>query len=337
MKEMRKVLFLFLFVIHFLHSEKLIKRLDPGTVVIESKNGPVTVGDLSNTDLILDRYEENLFDFYQKSAEQKLLENILTKKAKAKSLPDAEAFMKDFEQKVTASSSELKEYKEKNKAQLIVFDPVTKEQRSMVDAEIKEKLLSEKRLQAKRDFFNKLLAEAKVKRVLDKDPIVVPVSKNNPSKGADKAEVVLHAFSDFQCPYCAKVSKELTQLMDKHKNNLKVYFHHYPLSFHRLAKPAAIASYCAQEQGKFWQFHDAVFSLSQLKADSFGEIAKTLKLDSANFEKCLQNPVVATFVDDEILKAQKLGIQSTPSFIVGSKRFAGYKSLSELESITGLK
>ena len=334
---MRFFLFTLFLLPAFLNAEKLIKRLDPTTVIIQSKNGPITVGDLANTESIMDRYEDNLYDFYQKSAEQKLLENILSKKAKAKSFADIESFLKDFEQKVTASSSELKIYKEANKAQLVIFDPIKKEQRDMTDSEIKEKLLSEKRMKAKRDLFTTLLSDAKVKRVLDKDPIIVPVSKDNPSKGSDKAKVVLHAFSDFQCPYCSKVAKELTLLMKKHKDNLKVYFHNYPLSFHALAMPAAVAAHCAHQQNKFWQFHDSIFELNQLKAESFSEIATKLKLDQSKFDQCRQDSSVVSLIDEQMSNAQRLGIQSTPSFIVGSKKFAGYKNLAELENITGLK
>ncbi|MEZ4815301.1 MAG: DsbA family protein [Bdellovibrionota bacterium] len=319
------------------HAEKLIKRLDPKTVILESKNGPITLGDLNDPEPVIDKLEESLIDFYQKNAEQKLVERILEKKAKAKGLSNTEEYLKDFDASVKVSKKEIKEYIEKNKSKLEIFDPVKKFKRDMTDDEIKEQALNQKRQKERSVLLRKLISEAGIKQVLKKDPIEVPIGKQNPSQGPDKARVVLHAFSDFQCPYCAKVSVELKQLMNKHKKDLKVYFHHLPLSFHPLAKPAAIASFCAQEQGKFWQFHDAVFEKnSSLKAETFSEISKTLKLKQDEFEKCRLNPSTAQLIDEDSQKAQKLGIQSTPSFIVGGKKIAGFKSLADLESLTGL-
>lgn len=320
-----------------LYSDVGIKRLDPSDVVLKSDVGDIKVSDLEGIDSVLDRFEDNIRDLYEKTAQQKLLEKILILESKKGNYPNVDAYLRNLDQKVRVTDKELAEYQSKNASILKVYDPVLKINRDMTQEEIKSNLKVEKSALARRQHFEKLLDKVNIKQNIVRTPIDVPVAKHNPIKGKSNAKITLHAFSDFQCTFCAKSAQELKLLTEKHKNKLKVVFHHLPLSNHTFAKPAAIASVCAQEQGKFWEFHDAIFKLRNLDSTSIDVVAKQISLNQELFESCRKNPEVAQLIDDDLNKAKKLGIQSTPSFILGHRKIAGYKNLSELEALSNIK
>lgn len=83
-----------------------------------------------------------------------------------------------------------------------------------------------------------------------------------PKLGKDGAPVTIIEFSDFECPFCRRYFTEtFPQIKKEYVDTGKaaIYYRHFPLSFHPLAQPFALASECANEQGKFWEFHDKIF------------------------------------------------------------------------------
>ena len=82
---------------------------------------------------------------------------------------------------------------------------------------------------------------------------------DSPADGAADAWVTIVEFSDFECPFCARVQDTLAQVRLAYPASVRIVFKHFPLSFHALARPAAVAAQCAHAQGKFWEMHDAVF------------------------------------------------------------------------------
>jgi len=150
-------------------------------------------------------------------------------------------------------------------------------------------------------------------------PVDVPVSPEDPSKGPDDAPITIVAFSDFQCPYCSRVNPSLESLMKEYKGKIRVVFKHQPLSFHKRARPAAIASLAAHEQGKFWEYHDLVFAnAKKLSDEDLLDYAKQLKLKMKKFKKDLASDKLAKMVDRHQAEAAKVGARGTPtSFING--------------------
>src|SRR5690606_16614226 len=84
-------------------------------------------------------------------------------------------------------------------------------------------------------------------------PVFVSIPEDAPTKGPKDAKVTIVAFSDFECPFCARANPTLQQILDTYKDDVRIVFRHLPLSFHRNAKPAAEAAMAAHEQGKFWE------------------------------------------------------------------------------------
>ena len=108
-----------------------------------------------------------------------------------------------------------------------------------------------------------------------------------PVKGPADAPVTIVEFSDFECPYCNKGTNNLMEAVDKFDGKVKVAFKHYPLPFHKEAKPAARAAMAAGEQGKFWEMHDLLFqNQRKLKQDGiYEQLAKQLGLNMAKFKE----------------------------------------------------
>jgi protein-disulfide isomerase len=157
---------------------------------------------------------------------------------------------------------------------------------------------------------------------------------SSPTLGAKSGKPVLFEFSDFQCPFCASARLNLKQFVDKHPQDVTLVYKHFPLtSIHANALPAAQAAWAAQQQGKFWPFHDALFdSQKQIGPALYAELAKKLGLDVAKFEKDRQSPAAAAAVAQDVQLGQSLGINGTPFFIFNGQPFSGAVPVEELEA-----
>ena len=153
---------------------------------------------------------------------------------------------------------------------------------------------------------------------------------NAPTIGSDNAPITVVEFSDFQCPFCASFfsntfSQIKTQYVDTGK--IKFVYKHYPLDFHQNAKIASVASECAKEQGKFWEYHNVLLgNQSAWETHSGNDTVKTfvgyseaLGLDSNYFRNCLSSLKYERYVDSDLEEGSKLGVTGTPSFFVGKE------------------
>ena len=155
----------------------------------------------------------------------------------------------------------------------------------------------------------------------------------SPAKGATKPLVTIVEFSDFECPYCAQVQKTLKQILEKYGNEVRLVFKHLPLEGHRNSLPAARAAYCAAEQDRFWEFHDALFASRNLSPVLFEEIAGDLGLGMEKFRTCLSSEQSRNAIVKDSEAARLFRIDSTPSFIVNGKLIKGAVSFVEFQKI----
>jgi protein-disulfide isomerase len=159
----------------------------------------------------------------------------------------------------------------------------------------------------------------------------------SPITGAPQSKIVLVEFSDFQCPYCAQAHKTLKQLLAKHQNDVTLVYKHLPLTtIHDQALSAAKAAWAANQQGKFWEYNDALFSnQKQLGEALYLDTAKSLHLDLEKFKSDAfgVNNLAEKAIEKDILLAEKLGIDGTPFFVMNSQNFSGVVELSNIEKI----
>jgi protein-disulfide isomerase len=188
--------------------------------------------------------------------------------------------------------------------------------------------LAAQRLQSRQlDFIRSLRTAAKVDVFLAAPPIVrmQVATTGAPVRGAVNAPVTIVEFSDFHCPFCRKVQPVLEQLRTNYKEKIKIVYRDFPLdSLHPQARAAAEAAGCANEQGKFWEFHDKVFDNNPDGSDAtLGRFAKEIGLDTTAFDTCRTAGKYKTSVLASNQEGTKLGITGTPTFFINGRMLVG--------------
>ena len=161
-----------------------------------------------------------------------------------------------------------------------------------------------------------------------------------PVRGPADAPVTLVEFSDFQCPYCARASSLVDQLMERFPETLNVIYVHYPLPMHEWARPAAIASQCAAQQDDeaFWTLHDAYFdNQGLLTADNVMEQSETYLADAsiditawktcATDESSDAHKEAAQTVSANMQAGESVNVTGTPSFFINGEQVQGARSV----------
>jgi predicted DsbA family dithiol-disulfide isomerase len=155
-------------------------------------------------------------------------------------------------------------------------------------------------------------------------------------RGPQNAPVTVVEFADYECPYCQQIHGDLKKLQQQFEGKMAFAFKDCPLPMHRHAVKAAEAARCAGDQGAFWEYHDLLFEkggkleLSQLK-----DYARTLKLDGARFDKCLDAGEEAAAVQKGLHDAKELGITGTPSFFINGHFVSGTVKYEDLRDMVG--
>jgi protein-disulfide isomerase len=164
----------------------------------------------------------------------------------------------------------------------------------------------------------------------------------SPTTGSPESKILLVEFSDFECPYCAQAHKTLKQFMAKHKDEVTLVYKHFPLtSIHPQAMPAATAAWAAQQQGKFWEYQDALFThQKQLGEPLYLDIAENLNLDLEKFKRDRQSRALTgetsyadTAIEKDIQLAERLGLSGTPFFVMNGQTLSGALQLSDMENV----
>jgi protein-disulfide isomerase len=152
---------------------------------------------------------------------------------------------------------------------------------------------------------------------------------DSPTTGAKDRKIVLVEFSDFQCPYCSSASVEVKKFMARHKDKVTLVYKHFPLTqIHPEALPAARASWAANKQGKFWEYHDALFAnQSKLGEPLYLETATKLKLDLKKFNA--DRKIADAAIVKDFTLGRKVGVEGTPTFLLNGEVVPG--SLADLE------
>ncbi len=142
-----------------------------------------------------------------------------------------------------------------------------------------------------------------------------------PFLGQENAPVVIVAFSDFECPYCGTVGALFDEVLAKHPKEVKIVFKQFPLTMHKMAQSAALASLAAHRQGKFWQYHDLLFeNQKSLSEEKYKELAKKIGLDLDRFNKDYKAPVNLQTLERDMADAQLAGVRGTPTIFVNGRR-----------------
>jgi protein-disulfide isomerase len=170
-------------------------------------------------------------------------------------------------------------------------------------------------------------------RIITVDPNLPAVTSQGYVMGSPTAPVELIEFGDFECPACGQFA-EFTEgdIRSEYVNTGKIRFRFIdlPLNIHQNTLNASNAAACGDEQGKFWEMHDLLFSTqyqwnSQTTNDPdkhFRELARRITgLDAAKFDECLSSRRMMPKVQSHLKIATDRGVGSTPTFLLGNREF----------------
>lgn len=181
------------------------------------------------------------------------------------------------------------------------------------------------------------IAQAQPSPAQPAKPVKVDIGKA-PTHGKADAPVKVVLFSDFECPFCSRVNPTVERVKKEFGDKVSISFKHFPLAFHKSAKPAAIASLAAHRQGKFWEMHDKLFENQRdLTEENFIKFAEGIGLNAEQFKKDLADAELAKWVEEDAKQGASIGVRGTPASFVngrlvsGAVPFEAFKSIIEEE------
>lgn len=147
-------------------------------------------------------------------------------------------------------------------------------------------------------------------------------------KGPASAPITVVLFSDFECSFCGKVESTLHALEEQYPGKVRIAFRNHPLPSHDHARLAAKASLAANEQGRFWEYHDALFAhQDKLDRPSLEGYAQDLGLDMKRFRAALDGAALDAVLDADDEEASRLHLRGTPSAFVNGRQVLGAQPL----------
>ncbi len=150
-------------------------------------------------------------------------------------------------------------------------------------------------------------------------------------------------YSDFECSFCADFNRDVFPVLRQNyidTGKVRFMYRYFPLSFHPAAVPSALAAQCAQEQGKFWEFHDAIYAAQEKQgtgtitytADDITKWVNGIGLDMTAFNACVSSVKFQAIVDRDLAAGTAAGVDGTPSYfvngtlLVGAQPYAAFKA-----------
>lgn len=170
-----------------------------------------------------------------------------------------------------------------------------------------------------------------------------PIDVDNghfPVKGDKDAPVTIVEFSDFECPFCGRFYTDTLPTLIKDyidTGKAKLYYRHFPLSFHPQAKPLANVAECANEQDKFWEMHDKIFennaTVSSSTMDTYKGWAAELGLDTGKFNDCVDSSKYEKDIDADMADGTTAGVSGTPTFYINGLQLVGAQPIDAFRKI----
>jgi len=269
----------------------------------------------------LAKLQEQIYILKRQNLEAMIAGRLLAKEAARRGVSVPALLNAEVTAKVgLVTEQEIDSFYQQNTAQLKSEDATIRQQ-------IRAHLQKQKLAAQQEAFLQSLRSNAKITVHLQPPPVVrIQVSIGDaPIRGAADAPVTIVEFTDFQCPFCSRTQGTLKQLLERYPGKVKLVYRDFPLdSAHPQARRAAEAARCAHDQGKFWDYHDVLFShFPQASPDDLKEYAGQVGLDLMEFERCLSGGVHKAAVQRDMEEGTRLGVTGTPAFFINGRSLPG--------------
>ena len=231
----------------------------------------------------LTQLNQQIYQLKQQKLDELINAQLLTGEAKRGSISVATLLEREVNGKVIpVSELEIRNFYERNKDRIRL-------DLAKVHDQIRDYLNSQHQNARREEYFKELRAKATVTTYLKPPPVYranVPF-RGAPIRGAEGAPVTIIKFEDFQCPFCKTAQPTFKELLKKYDGKVRLIHKDLPLEeIHPLARQAAEAGRCAEEQGKFWEYHDQLYADSpNLSADDLKSAAKEVGLNVQTFDQ----------------------------------------------------
>ena len=203
-----------------------------------------------------------------------------------------------------------------------------------VKVQFRDALKQLKLLKARRAYADTLRTNTDVAVMLRPPTVDVPYDPAR-VKGNPDAPVTIVEFSDFQCPFCKAAECTLKEVLTKYSGRVKLAYLDFPLrEIHAKAQSAAEAARCAGEQGKFWEYHDALYAdQSKLEGPDLVTSAVALNMDEKSFRSCLESGKFKDKIEADREQGTKVGVAGTPGFFINGVFLSGAQPQADFEKI----
>ena len=287
---------------------------------------PITAEDLERSlGAKLSRLQEQIYDLKRRELDALIAQRLLAQEAARRGISVAALLDSEVTAKVgLVTEQQIETFYQANKTRLRGDEA---EARQRVRA-----LLQERKLAARRqDFVDSLRSQATVVMRLERPPVIrldVPTD-GAPARGSADALVTLVEFSDYQCPFCKRAQATVKQILDRYPGKIRHVYRDFPIdSLHPQARSASEAARCAHDQGKFWDYHDLLFTNApRAGSDDLRRYAKQVGLDVPDFERCLTAGTHRAAVQRDVDEAARLGLTGTPGFFINGRPLPGAQPL----------
>jgi protein-disulfide isomerase len=268
-----------------------------------------------------------LYELRSGALDDMINERLLEEAAAPLGLTPDELVRQEAEKGASVGDEELLAFYEENKERMgeVAFEEVK--------PQIQRHLQQQRQQTAGAEYLEGLRANASVEVYLDVPR--VEVEAKGPSLGPDDAPVTIIEFSDYQCPYCRRAEPVIQQVLEQYPSQVRFVFRHYPLErIHPLARGAAEAAACANEQGRFWEFHSKLFaSDAEFDADSLRQYASDVELDLEPFQACVDERRFQADIEADLAAGREAGVAGTPAFFVNGIPMKGARPLDAFVAV----
>ena len=305
------------------HAADPLAEVDGVSITAEAVEKPLA-GQLS-------KLEDQIYNLKRQKLDALINDKLLEKEAAKRKLTVPALLDAEITSKVgLVTEQEIEKFYQEKKAQI-------KGEQAQVREQIRAFLQNQKLATKREEFLSSLRSQAKVVVNLKPPQVLrVEVSVDGaPVKGPAKAPVTIVEFSDFHCPFCRRVLPTLAQLESQYGDKIKLAFRDFPIdNLHPGASQAHEAARCANEQNKFWAYHDKLFaSPPKSSPEIFKGLAKEVGLDMTNFESCFDSGKYQAAIKKDIEEGNRLGITGTPAFFINGRVVSGAQPLEAFTQI----
>ena len=273
----------------------------------------------------LSKLEEQIYTLKRDELENLIAQRLLAQEAAKRGMSVTALVDAEVTAKVgLVTEQEIEAFFQANKDRLRADEAAVREN-------IRAHLQQQKLLIRRQRFIQSLRSQSKVVVHLQGPPVVrVAVSTQGaPVRGATEAPVTLVEFSDFHCPFCNRAQATLKQVLERYPGKIKLVYRDFPLDrLHPQASKAAEAARCANDQGKFWEYHDVLYTNAPRGGpEDLRRYAEQVGLDVPEFDQCVSSGAHRAGVQRDMEEGSRLGVTGTPAFFVNGRPLEGAQPL----------